>query len=104
VCEPVKGTTKTSGDREMKNGFDLMNTVRVWCYANHYLLTQMHYSLKGEYAIFVAEKIGAENDDRFALMRWTAKAEFEVCKWYLSKPQALQMLVEQYDEMQRGES
>lgn len=86
----------------MKNGFDLINTVKAWCYDRHYLVTQVHYSLNDQYAIWVAESITRTADDRFALLRWTEQNGIEVCKWYLSKSEALQMLIEQYDEMQGG--
>jgi hypothetical protein len=88
----------------MKNGFELINTVRAWCHANHRLMTDVHYSLKDQCAIFVAEKLYEESDNRFALLRWTEQNGIEVCKWYLSKSQALKMLIEQYDEIQGGAS
>ena len=86
----------------MKNGFELINTARAWCHANHRLMTEIHYCLNDQYAIFVAEKLYEETENRFALFRWTEEKGIEVCKWYLFKSEALHLMIEKYDEMQGG--
>ena len=86
----------------MKNGFELINTVRVWCHANHSLMTQVHYSLNDQYAVFVAESLTFTHDNRFSVLRWTADKGIEVCKWNLMQSDALFLLIDRYDDMQGG--
>ena len=87
----------------MKNGFDLINTVRAWCYANHCLMTQVHYSLRGQYAVFVAESLTDKKyDNRYSVLRWTEQNGVEVCKWNYFKSDALHLMIDRFDDMQGG--
>ena len=82
----------------MKNGFDLINTVRVECYRLGLLMTEVHYSLKGQYAVFSARQISEPTDGlSHSVFLFTPTLGFVLNQSGMMKAEASKALINRFD-------
>ena len=87
----------------MKNGFNLVNTVRVECHRHGFLMTDIHYSLKEQYAVFSARKISEPIDGLSHSTHLFLPDHGMISGQYgLTKAEASQSLIQRFDDLQGG--
>ena len=94
----------TMEKQKMKNGFDVELSIRSACYRNGFHMVAMQYSLRDQYAVFIAEPFADEGDRKQYSTHMFSFETKEIGngQYYLSKEQAKKSLYQRFDDMQGG--
>ena len=88
----------------MKNGFDVELSIRSACYRNGFHMVAMQYSLRDQYAVFIAEPFAEEGEPKqysthLLLFR---TGEMVSGQYKLTKEEAKKSLYQRFDDLQGG--
>lgn len=88
----------------MKNGFDVELSIRSACYRNGFHMVAMQYSLRDQYAVFIAEPFAEEGEPNqysthLLLFR---TGEMVSGQYKLTKEEAKKSLYQRFDDLQGG--
>jgi len=87
----------------MKNGFDLINSVRVECHRHGLFMTGVHYSLKEQYAVFSARLISEPIEGlSHSTHLFTPDHGMISGQYGLTKDEAGKALIQRFDDLQGG--
>ena len=88
----------------MKNGFDVELTIRAACYRSEMQMTAMQYSLRDQYAIFIAEPLISE----VRLKKYSTHVllfetgEMVSGQYGLTKREAKKSMYQRFDDLNSG--
>lgn len=85
----------------MKNGFDVELTIRAACYRSQMQMVAMQYSLRGQYAIFIAEPLISEVTlSKYSTHYLIFGTGEMVCGQYgLTKQEAKKSMYQRFDDL-----
>ena len=87
----------------MNNGFELINSLRAECYRNGFLMVDVQYSLRDQYAIFSARPIEShKNGDEYSTHLYMPDHGMLSGQYGLSKAEASKSLIQRFDDLQGG--
>jgi len=87
----------------MKNGFYLINSLRAECYRHGFLMVDVQYSLKDQYAVFSARPVLSEKDGpEFSTHLYRPDHGMMSGQYGLTKAEASKSLIQRFDDLQGG--
>lgn len=87
----------------MKNGFELINSLRAECYRNGFLMVDVQYSLRDQYAVFSARPVLSKKDgNEFSTHLYRPDHGMVSGQYGLSKAEASKSLIQRFDDLQGG--